>query len=133
MKLFWLTGSPSVAFFVLSFVTSIGAQPSRPETFKIAAWLVWAAALLFFLAEGGGLLRGKAVRALMNDDVTAENRRSAMVSGFWATMLAAFPLYGLSFFVSLDARESIRTLLSIGVAVAVLRFGMLERRSLSDG
>lgn len=120
-------------FFVLSFVTSIGAQPSRPETFKIAAWLVWAAALLFFLAEGGGLLRGKAVRALMNDDVTAENRRAAMVSGFWATMLAAFPLYGLSFFVSLDARESIRTLLSIGVAVAVLRFGMLERRSLSDG
>ena len=120
-------------FFVLSFITSIGAQPSRPGTFKLTAWLVWAASLLFFLAAGGGLLRGRTVRALMNDDVTAENRRSAMVGAFWATMLSAFLLYGLSVVVSFDAREAIRTLLTIGVAVAVLRFGMLERRSLSDG
>lgn len=120
-------------FFVMTFVSSVGAQPTRPEIFKVTAWLLWAMGLLFFLAVGGGVWRGRAVRALMNDDVTVENRREAITAGYWATMASAFALYGLSLFVPIDTREVIRTLLSVGVAVSVLRFGILERRSLRDG
>jgi protein-S-isoprenylcysteine O-methyltransferase Ste14 len=121
-------------FFLLSMITSLDTDVpvSRPETFKLAAWLVWAAALLFLLATGGGLLRTAAVRQLLNDESTSENRRSAMVAGFWATVLSAFALYVISLFEPVTGREAIRLLLSAAVVAALLKFGSLERRSLRD-
>jgi protein-S-isoprenylcysteine O-methyltransferase Ste14 len=122
-------------FFLLSMATSLGTDVplNRPETLKLAAWVVWAAALLFLLATGGGLTRGKSVRALMNDDSTVENRRHAMVAGFWGTVLTAFALYAISLFETISGRDAIRIMLSAAVAISVLRFGMLERRSLKNG
>jgi hypothetical protein len=121
-------------FFLLSMVTSLGADvpSSRPETVKLAAWVFWAAALLFLLATGGGLGRSANVRGLMNDDTTVENRRNAMVAGFWATVVTAFALYALSLIEPVSGRDAIRLMLSAAVATSVLRFGVLERRSLKN-
>jgi cation transport ATPase len=54
-------------FFLMSMAGSLGVDvpANRPETIRLAAWVIWAAALLFLLAAGGGLFRGKAIRALM--------------------------------------------------------------------
>jgi protein-S-isoprenylcysteine O-methyltransferase Ste14 len=122
-------------FFLFMMASSLGADfpANRPQTFKLAAWIVWAAALLLLLAAGGGLLRGKAVRSLMNDESTLDNRRRAMVAGFWATVLSAFILYAISFYEPMSAREVIRLLLSAAVGVSIIRFGILERRSLKNG
>jgi protein-S-isoprenylcysteine O-methyltransferase Ste14 len=122
-------------FFLLTMATSLGTDVplSRPETFKLAAWVLWAAALLFLLATGGGLSRSAAVRGLMNDDSTIENRRNAMVAGFWATVLTAFVLYAVSLFETVSGRDAIRLMLSAAVACSVLRFGQLERRALKHG
>ena len=121
--------------FLTSMATSLKADvgQSRPATLHIAAWVVWAAALLMLLAAGGGLLRGKTVRGLMNDDTTIENRRAAIITGFWATVLCAFTLYGVSFFEDVSGREAIRLMLSVAVGSAVIRFGTLERRALKLG
>jgi protein-S-isoprenylcysteine O-methyltransferase Ste14 len=118
--------------FLFSMITSLDTDVpvTRPETVKLAAWIVWAAALLLLLVTGGGLWRSKAVRHLLNDESTNENRRSAMVTGFWATVLSAFALYGISLFEPITGREAIRLLLSAAVAAALLKFGSLERRSL---
>ena len=70
------------------------------------------------------------MRALMNDETTIANRRDAMVKGFWAMIATAFALYALSFFENIATRETLRLMLSAGVATAVLRFGILERRSM---
>ncbi len=122
-------------FFLMSMASSIGVESplSRPQTVKIAAWIVWSAGLLFMLAVGGGLARGKTVRGLMNDDSTVENRRRAMVMGFWATVLSAFVLYAISFYVPVSGRDAIRLLLSAAVGASVIRFGFLEQRSLGNG
>ena len=122
-------------FFLMTMATSLGVDvpANRPETVKIAAWIVWAAALLFLLATGGGLLRGKSVRGLMNDDSTVDNRQRAMVSGFWATVLAAFALYAISLYEPVSGREAIRLVLSAAVGMSVIRFGILELRSLKNG
>ena len=122
-------------FFLMTMATSLGVDvpANRPETVKIAAWIVWAAALLFLLATGGGLLRGKSVRGLMNDDSTVDNRQRAMVGGFWATVLAAFALYAISLYEPVSGREAIRLLLSAAVGMSVIRFGILELRSLKNG
>lgn len=122
-------------FFLATMAKSLGVDfPSnRPETFKLAAWIVWAAILLLLLGAGGGLFRGKSVRSLMNDESTLDNRRRAMVAGFWATVLSAFALYAITFYEPISGREVIRLLLSAAVGASIIRFGILEQRSLKNG
>jgi len=106
---------------------------NRPQTLHLSAWVVWAAALLLFLLAGGGLLRGRKVRAVLNDESTQEHRRRGMVTGFWFAILAAFLVYGLSFFEPVSAREAARLVITIAIAAALMRFGTLERRALKGG
>lgn len=114
-----------------SFRTDIG--DSRPATLQIAAWIVWAIALLFLVVAGGGLFRGNFIRGMMNDDSTIENRKTAIITGFWAIILCAFVLYGISFFETVTGREAIRLMLSVAIGAAAIRFGTLERRALKIG
>lgn len=122
-------------FFIMTMVSSLDVDlpTSRPETVKLAAWIVWAALLLFLLATGGGLLRGKTVRGLMNDESTIDNRRRAMVSGYWTTVATAFVLYAISLFEPVTGREAIRLMLSAAVGASIIGFGKLELRSLKNG
>ena len=99
----------------------------------ISGWIAMSTVLLFGLATGGGWLRGAHVRALANDESTRANRADALGLGFVATMIGAIALYLLSLFEPLGVREAIHVLITIGLAAALLRFGMLERRALKDG
>ncbi|MEP7004900.1 MAG: hypothetical protein ABI810_02885 [Sphingomonas bacterium] len=121
------------------FVASQGASfrdelpLNRPQTLHLAAWIVWAAALLMFLAVGGGLFRGARIRALLNDETTLDHRRRALALGFWGAMGTAAFVYVLSFYEPLSAREAVRLVVTFGIALALLRFGTLERRALKNG
>lgn len=106
---------------------------NRPQTLHLSAWIVWAAALLMFLAVSGGLFRGAKVRAMLNDESTQEHRRRAMVFGFWGAMLTALLVYVLSFFEPMTAREAVRLVITFAIAFALMRFGTLERRALKGG
>ena len=66
----------------------------------------------------------------MNDETSVAKRHDAIVKGFWAMIATAFAISALSFFEKIAARETLRLMLSAGVATAVLRFGILERRSM---
>lgn len=120
--------------FMISMATSINTDigDSRPATLQITAWIVWAIALLCLVAVGGGLLRQPFVRSIMNDDSTIEHRKSALVAGFWAIVLCAFVLYGVSLFQDITGREAIRIMLSVAVGTAAIRFGILECRALKS-
>ncbi len=120
--------------FISSMATSLKFDigDSRAATLQIGAWIVWALALLVLIALGGGWFRKPFVRSMMNDDSTIENRRSALVTGFWAIVICAFVLYGISLFENISGREAIRIMLSAAVGVAAIRFGTLERRALKS-
>jgi hypothetical protein len=100
---------------------------------KIAAWLVLSVVLLLALATGGFWFKPKAVRALMDDEVTRANRADAFRIGFLVTMAAAIALYFVSLFEPVGGRDAIHILMTIGIAAALLRFGYLERHALKDG
>ncbi len=123
------------AIFLMSMAGSLGVDvpANRHETIRLAAWVIWAAFLLLVLATGGFFFRGKAIRALMNDDSTLVNRQRAMVAGFWATVLSAFALYAISLFEPVSGRDAIRLLLSAAVGASIIKFGLLEKRSLKNG
>ncbi|MBS0479366.1 MAG: hypothetical protein JSR79_08715 [Proteobacteria bacterium] len=99
----------------------------------ISAWLAWSIVLLVLLSTGGGWFRNAHVRALTNDESTRANRAEAFWFGFLATMMGAIVLYFISLFEPVSGREAIHVLMTIGIATALLRFAMLEKRALSDG
>jgi hypothetical protein len=128
---------PVLAIFFLAGQAIYFSGPDVPtrdvDQFKVSAWLVWAVVLLALLGTGGGLFRGRAVRALMEDESTAANRLRAYSVGFWSASGTAVGLYVVSMFERVSGREAIHIILTAAVAGALLMFGMLERRAHRDG
>ena len=73
-------------------------------------------------------MRPRAVRALMDDEITRAHRASALSLGFLVTILSAIALYFLDMFEPMGSRVAIHLIVTIGIAIALIRFGMLERR-----
>ena len=99
------------------------------DAVKFSAWFVWVLALLLMLATGGNLLRGRKIRALLNDEFTRRNRAQAYVAGFWAAAISAIGLYLIDLFDSVSAREAIHAILSASIASALITFAARERRA----
>jgi hypothetical protein len=128
-----------LVFFVLWQLTFF-SRPLREagearavDHVKIGAYVVWAAVLVIALATGGGYIQPRAVRAVLNDELTIEHRRRAMSLGFLAAMTAAVACYFIDQFAGMPAGVAIHTILTVGVATALLRFAMLERRAQAHG
>ena len=127
---------PALAVIFMSGQAIYAVGPDDPtrtvDQVKVAAWLLWAVALLVLLASGGGLFRSKEVRALINDENTRANRASAYAVGFWAAVATAIGIYALTAFDNVKAREAIHIILTAALAAALLVFGILERRAHRD-
>ena len=103
------------------------------DALKISAWFVWVLALLLMLASGGGLLRNRRLRGLLNDELTRQNRTVAYVMGFWAAVGTCIGLYVVEMFEPVTGREAVHITLSVAIATALLNFAARERRSLRAG
>jgi hypothetical protein len=96
---------------------------------KLSAWFVWALVLLLLLATGGGFLRHRGLRGLLNDELTRQNRTRAYVAGFWVAAAACIALYLIGMFEPVSGREAVHIILSAGTGAALLTFAILERRT----
>jgi H+/Cl- antiporter ClcA len=119
------------------FMISLGGSfhenaVSPPDGVQLAAWIVWALVLIAFIAWGAGLLRSRAVRTMVEDEVTRAHRRDALALGFWGAIAGALIVYALSLWQPITVREGLRGVVTLAVALALLRFGGLERRALQD-
>jgi FtsH-binding integral membrane protein len=103
------------------------------DQLKVAAWLVWATALLFLLATGGAPFRSREVRALMEDESTREHRSRAYAVGFWLAVATSMGIYLLTAFDNVKPREAIHIIVTVAIFGALATFGILERRALRDG
>lgn len=96
---------------------------------RIGAWVAMTAVILFVLNSRGFWFRSAKVRALIDDEVTRANRTSAMHWGFVAAMLAGIVVYVVQGVAQFTAREAIHLIVSAGIVMALMRFGLLERRA----
>jgi len=133
-----LSGRRARTFIVLAgaFLVQQAAffgTPSRDrldDLARISAWILLAAVLLAALLSGGFWLKPRALRALMEDEVTRANRASAVTLGFAVMTGSAIALYALLPLVAMTARETIHALVSLGLVSGLIRFAILERRAL---
>jgi hypothetical protein len=127
---------PVLAIIFIAQQAAYFAEPDAAvrlvDHVKIAAWMLLSIVLLLALATGGFWLKPKGVRALMDDEVTRANRAEAFRLAFFTTMAAAILLYFLSLFETIEGREAVHLLTTVGIATALLRFGYLERRALKE-
>ena len=102
-------------------------------TVKISAWLVLSIVLLAALVTKGFWLQPKELRDLLDDENTRANRNDAIRWGFIIAMATAIGIETLTMFDTVKAREAIHIIMSSGLAVALIRWGYLERRAHRDG
>jgi hypothetical protein len=129
---------PALAIIFLSqqatfFSQMSGGEHVSAEKAKISAWLVLSVVLLFGLATKGFWLEPKEVRDLVDDENTRANRNEAMRWGFLFGMGSAIGIYVLTMFEVVTGREAVHIVLSFGIAAALLRWGVLERRAHRPG
>jgi hypothetical protein len=128
-RVFAVQGVLFLAWQTMYLTDRAGHSTANVPTFKISAWLVWVVLLLFLLATGGMLLRGRDVRHLLNDELTRMNRARAVAVGFWAAALAGIALYIVAMFEPVAGREAIHVILSAAIGAALITFAKLERRT----
>jgi hypothetical protein len=103
----------------------------RPVQYAFAAgYIGWAGTLIYVLATGGFLFRGRsaATRAALNDELTVANRRFAYWAGYVIMMGTIVVLYVLSRLDATNLQEALRVLLAIGAAVPAVVFAGRERK-----
>lgn len=125
---------PALALIFLSQQASFFSQMSggehvSAEKAKISAWLVLSVVLLFGLATKGFWLERREVRDLVDDENTRANRNEAMRWGFLFAMGSAIAVYVLTMFDTVTGREAVHIILSFGIAAALFRWAVLERRA----
>ena len=103
------------------------------DAMHVSAWFVMALALLVLLFTGGGLFRSAEVRQLMDDEGTRENRRRALAIGFGNAMATCILIYALAMFKPVSGPEAIHIVMTVGIASALIAFGVAERLALADG
>ena len=95
---------------------------------KVGSWVVMSAILLAVLTTKGFWFRNAKVRKMIDDESTRANRSAALQAGFVVAMISAIILYFVDQFEPMAAREVIHLIVSLALAAALIRFGMLERR-----
>jgi hypothetical protein len=128
---------PALAIIFLSqqvtfFSQMTGGQHVSAENAKISAWLVLSVLMLFGLSTKGFWLESKEVRNLLDDENTRANRNEAMRWGFLLGMASAIGVYVLTMFETVTGREAVHIVLSFGIAAAILRWAVLEKRAYRD-
>ena len=127
-------------FLAIIFLTQQGTYFATPDNsphsadgVKIAAWLVLSLVLVAALATKGFWLQPKEVRELIDDENTRANRLDGMRWGFLFAMAAGVAVYFITMFEPVTAREAVHVIMSTGIAAALIRWGILERRAHRDG
>ena len=127
---------PLLAIIFLSqqatYFSTPSHSPHSADQVKIAAWLVLSVLLVAALATKGFWLESREIRDLLDDENTRANRVEAMRIGFFCAMVAGFAVYFLTMIEPLTAREAVHVITSAGIAAALIRWGMLERRAHQD-
>jgi hypothetical protein len=93
-----------------------------------ASWLLVIGLWLFILWNGGGLRLKGNMRALLNDELSLQNRARALSTGFYVGVIGALVLYALEWRIPIGAGDALKLVSAGALAAALLRYAWLEWR-----
>ena len=118
----------AIVLLVLSVFNALDRPNADISISRAAVWGLLIGLWLIMLATGGGLMVNRKVRSLMNDEVSSDNRRRAIETGFWVAMVMAIALYFASLVWPIALRDGLAILTELAIAAALFRYASLERR-----
>lgn len=95
----------------------------------LGAWTFLVLAMLAVLLTGGGYGYGKEVRALVNDESAMANRDAALRLGFATANFAALFIFLLSHLHRVNGQFAAHVIITVSLASALIRFGLLEHKA----
>ncbi len=107
--------------------------PGGTHGVHVVALIIWSTMVLAFLVLGGGLFLNARTRALVNDESTLDHCRQAMTTGFLTAIVMSGVVYLATLVEPVSAQTAIRLIMTFTIVMALLRFGVLERRALKNG
>jgi hypothetical protein len=118
----------AAAVLALNVVIQFGRPAYVSADARGASWILVIGLWTFILWNGGGLrLRGN-MRALLNDELSLQNRARALAAGFYAAVLAALALFVAQWWEPLSAGDALKAVSAAAVCAALLRYAWLEWR-----
>jgi hypothetical protein len=129
-----LIAAATLVFLVIQVAARPVFVEGPAEEFRVRGyfWALNAGALMILLGTGGGLAQRREIRALVDDQVSASHRISAVAIGFWIAMTLALVVYLLPGLRDLTSREAVYTIVTPSISAALLAFSWLELRAHRD-
>jgi protein-S-isoprenylcysteine O-methyltransferase Ste14 len=93
-----------------------------------ASWIVVIGLWTFMLWNGGGLRPAGRMKALLNDELSLQNRARALAAGFYAAMLVSLGLFVAQWFVPISTGDALKSVSAAALCAALLRYAWLEWR-----
>jgi hypothetical protein len=93
-----------------------------------ASWILLIVLWTFILWNGGGVRLKGNMRALLNDELSLQNRSRALSAGFYVAVLGAIGLYAIEWWMTVSAGDALKLVSAGALAAALLRYAWLEWR-----
>lgn len=125
--------APFLGFAMLSVQQWLffGREWDALSPIQLGAWALLALGVLLMVLTGGLWFLPREVRRHADDDGSRQNRLQAIYGGFIAAMLTALLVFVVSPFEPLPAQRAAHIILSMGLGVSLLSFGIAESRALA--
>lgn len=107
-----------------------GASWDAVSMTQMIIWLVLMLVVLGIVLTGGNWPLPKAVRRLTDDEATRASAGKALKRGFAATMVTALIVFVVAPFEPISAQRAAHLIISTGLGLALLVFGLEERHNL---
>jgi hypothetical protein len=118
----------AAAVLLINVVIQYGNPNYAGSGARGASWLVVIGLWMFILWNGGGLrLRGR-MRALLNDELSLQNRARALGAGFYSALAAALILYVVNWSSPVTTGDALKIVTAAGLGAALLWYAWLEWR-----
>jgi hypothetical protein len=118
----------AAAVLVLNIVIQYGNAEYASAGPRGGSWLLLIGLWTFILWNGGGLQPRGRIRALLNDELSLQNRSRALVLGFYAAVLLALGLYVAEWLTPVAAGDALKIVSAGAISAALLRYAWLEWR-----
>ena len=130
----------ALGFAIATLVFVVNQVIARPafgtaeydHGWRMYVWALNIALLLLCVGTGGGLLNSTQIRALINDEVSRSNYRTACSLGFWIAMVIGLAIFVVPDFQSFTGKEAVYLVVTPATVVTVLIFCWLEYRAHAD-